>query len=65
MLVKGTISLKNQKIVPLNQLLCLCFKFVCIDKRSIIQQGTHNQLMNIYKYFVDSRKQAVSWKLVH
>ena len=40
-------------------------QIVVVDKGRIVQQGTHNQLMNIYKYFVDSRKQAVSWKLVH
>lgn len=39
-----------------------------IDKGSIIQQGTRKQLMKqegIYKRFVDSREQAMSWKLAH
>ena len=43
-------------------------QIVVIDKGSIIQRGTHNQLMKqegIYKRFVDSREQAVSWKLAH
>ena len=43
-------------------------QIVVIDKGRIVQQGTHNQLMKqegIYKRFVDSREQAVSWKLVH
>ena len=43
-------------------------QIVVIDKGSIVQQGTHNQLMKqegIYKRFVDSREQAVSWKLAH
>lgn len=43
-------------------------QIVVIDKGRIVQQGTHDQLMKqegIYKRFVDSREQAVSWKLVH
>ena len=43
-------------------------QIVVVDKGRIVQQGTHNQLMKqegIYKRFVDSREQAVSWKLVH
>ena len=43
-------------------------QIVVIDKGRIVQQGTHNQLMKqegIYKRFVDSREQAVSWKLAH
>ena len=43
-------------------------KTVVIYKGRIVQQGTHNQLMKqegIYKRFVDSREQAVSWKLAH
>mgnify|MGYP000755056868 FL=1 len=43
-------------------------QIVVIDKGSIVQQGTHNQLMKqegIYKRFVDSREQAVSWKLAN
>ena len=43
-------------------------QIVVIDKGSIVQQGTHNQLMKqegIYKRFVDSREKAVSWKLAH
>lgn len=43
-------------------------QIVVIDKGSIVQQGTHNQLMKqegIYKRFVDSREKAVSWKLAN
>ena len=43
-------------------------QIVVIDQGRIVQQGTHNQLMKqegIYKRFVDSREQAVSWKLAH
>ena len=43
-------------------------QIVVVDKGRIVQQGTHNQLMKqegIYKRFVDSREQAVSWKLAH
>ena len=43
-------------------------QIVVIDKGRIVQQGTHNQLMKqdgIYKRFLDSREQAVSWKLAH
>ena len=43
-------------------------QIVVIDKGRIVQQGTHNQLMKqegIYKRFVDSREQAVSWKLAN
>lgn len=41
-------------------------QIVVIDKGSIIQRGTYKQLMKqegIYKRFVDSREQAMSWKL--
>ena len=43
-------------------------QIVVIDKGSIVQQGTHNQLMKqegIYKHFADASEQAESWKLVH
>jgi ATP-binding cassette subfamily B protein IrtB len=43
-------------------------QIVVIYKGRIVQQGTHNQLMKqegIYKRFVDSREQAVSWKLAN
>ena len=43
-------------------------QIVVVDKGRIVQQGTHEQLMKqegIYKRFVDARRQAVSWKLVH
>lgn len=41
-------------------------KIVVIDKGRIVQEGNHNQLIKeegIYKRFVDSRQEAVSWKL--
>lgn len=41
-------------------------QIVVIDKGRISQRGTHEQLMNeegIYKRFIDSRTQAVGWKL--
>ena len=41
-------------------------QIVVVDKGRIVQQGTHEQLMEqegIYKRFVDARQQAVSWKL--
>ena len=37
-----------------------------IDKGAIVQQGTHRELMKqdgIYQRFVDSRKQAIGWKI--
>ncbi len=43
-------------------------QIVVVDKGRIVQQGTHEQLMEqegIYKRFVDARQQAVSWKLAH
>ena len=41
-------------------------RIVVVDKGRIVQQGTHEQLMQqdgIYRRFVDVREQAVSWKL--
>ncbi len=41
-------------------------QIVVVDKGKIVQQGTHNQLMNedgIYKRFINARAKAVSWKL--
>ncbi len=41
-------------------------QIIVVDKGQIVQQGTHDELMNqegIYKYFVIGRKKAVSWKL--
>ncbi len=43
-------------------------QIVVIDKGKITQQGTHEQLMHedgIYKRFIDSRTQAVGWKISH
>ncbi|RRD94938.1 ABC transporter ATP-binding protein [Clostridiales bacterium COT073_COT-073] len=37
-----------------------------IDKGQIVQRGTHNELMKqdgIYQRFVDSRRQAIGWKI--
>ena len=37
-----------------------------VDKGRIVQHGTHEQLLEeegIYRRFVDSRKQAIGWKL--
>ena len=41
-------------------------RIVVVDKGRIVQQGTHEQLMQqegIYRRFVDAREQAVSWKV--
>ena len=41
-------------------------QIVVIDKGRIAEQGTHSELAakgGIYARFIDSRKQAVSWKL--
>ena len=41
-------------------------RIVVVDKGRIVQQGTHEQLMQqegIYRRVVDAREQAVSWKL--
>lgn len=41
-------------------------QIVVVDKGRIVQQGTHEQLMQqegIYRRFVDARERAVSWKL--
>ena len=41
-------------------------RIVVVDKGRIVQQGTHEQLMQqegIYRRFVGAREQAVSWKL--
>lgn len=41
-------------------------QIIVIDSGKIAQQGTHEELMKeegIYKRFIDSRSQAVSWKL--
>ena len=37
-----------------------------IDKGKIVQRGTHEELMEqegIYRRFVDSRRQAIGWKI--
>lgn len=37
-----------------------------IDRGRIVQRGTHQELMEkdgIYRRFVDSRNQAIGWKL--
>ena len=41
-------------------------KIFVVDKGKIVQEGSHDQLMQkegIYRNFILSRKQAVSWKL--
>jgi ATP-binding cassette subfamily B protein len=41
-------------------------QIVVIDGGRIVQQGTHNELMHtdgIYRSFVESRRQAASWKI--
>lgn len=41
-------------------------QIVVVEKGKITEIGTHEQLMNqegTYKRFIDTRKQAVSWKL--
>lgn len=43
-------------------------QIVVVEKGKITEIGTHEQLINqegTYKRFVDTRKQAVSWKLSH
>ena len=43
-------------------------QIIVIDQGHIAQQGTHESLMKqegIYKRFVDTREQAVSWKIAH
>ena len=39
---------------------------IVVDSGSIVQRGTHEQLMaqeGIYRAFVDSRREAASWRL--
>ncbi|MBO7136780.1 MAG: ABC transporter ATP-binding protein, partial [Spirochaetaceae bacterium] len=41
-------------------------QIVVIDKGKIVEQGKHEELVKqngIYSRFINSRKQAVSWKL--
>lgn len=43
-------------------------QIVVVDQGQIVQKGTHEELMRqegIYRRFVDSREQAVSWKIAH
>ena len=43
-------------------------QIVVVDRGQIVQKGTHEELMTqdgIYRRFVDSREQAVSWKIAH
>ena len=43
-------------------------QIVVVDQGQIVQKGTHEELMQqegIYRRFVDSREQAVSWKIAH
>lgn len=43
-------------------------QIVVVDQGQIVQKGTHEELMRqegIYRRFVNSREQAVSWKIAH
>ena len=43
-------------------------QIVVVDRGQIAQKGTHDELMRqegIYRRFIDSREQAVSWKIAH
>ena len=43
-------------------------QIVVVDQGQIVQKGTHEELMQqegLYRRFVDSREQAVSWKIAH
>lgn len=43
-------------------------QIVVVDRGQIAQKGTHDELMKqegIYRRFIDSREQAVSWKIAH
>lgn len=43
-------------------------QIVVVDQGQIVQKGTHEELMQqegIYRRFVNSREQAVSWKIAH
>ena len=41
-------------------------QILVVDKRQIVQRGTHEELMaqdGIYRHFISGREQAVGWKL--
>ncbi len=43
-------------------------QIVVVDQGQIVQKGTHEELMQqegIYRRFVNSREQAISWKIAH
>ena len=43
-------------------------QIVVVDRGRVVQKGTHEELMEqdgIYRRFVNSREQAVSWKIAH
>ena len=43
-------------------------QIVVVDRGQVVQKGTHEELMEqdgIYRRFVNSREQAVSWKIAH
>ena len=43
-----------------------CFHILVIDDGSIVQRGTHSELMaqeGVYRRFVNIREEAIGWKI--